>query len=450
MTRERFDVVVLGAGSAGLAHAFRAARHGAKVALLEPGELGGTCVNVGCVPKKAMWIAAHLAEMQSFARDAGFASTPGPLDWPAFVSRRQAYIERIRIDYREQLAEAGIALIGEAGHFVDAHSIDTPACQLEGRHIVIATGARPRHPHVPGAELGIDSDGFFDLRAAPRRVAIVGGGYVAVELAGVLRALGVEVDLVVCGSRLLDRFDADVVDVLTEHMRTRGISIAFDRDVVAVQASARASLQLIFAHGEHGADIDTLIWAIGRTANIDSLDLEKAGVALDASGHVAADAWQNTNVEGVHAIGDVTGQLALTPVATAAARHLADRLFGGQVDARLDYENVPTVIFASEPLASVGLAEADARARHGEAVRVYQTRFTPMLDSLLGRHQRTFMKLVCVGDEERIVGIHMIGRSADEILQGFAVALKLGARKKDLEASVAIHPTSAEELVLMR
>lgn len=450
MTRERFDVVVLGAGSAGLAHALRSAQHGAQVALVDPGALGGTCVNVGCVPKKAMWIAAGLAEAQEAAMAAGFIAERGRLDWSGWIARRKAYIARIHESYARRLAEAGVRVIAERGHFAGTRSIDTATRRLEGRHVVIATGARPRRPDISGAELGIDSDGFFDLRESPRHVAIAGGGYIAIELAGILRALGSEVDVFVRGQRLLDGFDDELVEHLAGRMRAHGIGLHFGHEIRTVTRAADGSYTLAFADASRQDGSDVLLWATGRTPNSDGIGLAESGIAVDARGFVVVDDWQDTSVEGVHALGDVTGRLALTPVATASARQLADRLFGGRADARLDYADVPTVLFFTEPAGSVGLGEREARALHGDAVRVYRTRFTPMQSALAGRQQQTFMKLVCVSADERIAGIHMLGLAVDEMLQGFAVALKAGARKADFDATVAIHPTSAEELVLMR
>ncbi len=447
MTRS-FDAVVLGGGSAGLAHALRAASHGARVALIEPNALGGTCVNVGCVPKKAMWLAAQLAVAQRHAVDAGFLSTPGPLDWPAFIARRQSSIERIHGHYRAALADAGVELVEETGRLADAQHVETDTQRLQARHIVIATGARPRWPNVDGAQWGIDSNGFFDLRAAPRRVAIVGGGYIAVELAGILDSLGVSVRMLVREQRLLNAFDEQVIEVATANMRERNICIEMGRNVHALQRTGDGVLRVVTDHETH--EVDCLIWAIGRVPNVENLGLEGAGIACRSSGHVEVDQWQDTNVRTVHALGDVTGRLALTPVATASARLLANRLFGGDSAARLDYDNVPSVVFGPQPIGTVGLSEAQARSRHGDAVRIHFTRFTPMLESLLEQREQTFMKLVCVGDEERVVGMHMVGRSADEILQGFAVALKLGATRADFAATVAIHPSAAEEFVLMR
>ncbi|MEO8011719.1 MAG: glutathione-disulfide reductase [Dokdonella sp.] len=446
---DRFDVIVLGGGSAGLAHALRASSHGARVAMLEPNALGGTCVNAGCVPKKAMWVAAQLAVTQRDAHAAGFASSPGPLDWSVFIAHRQAYIDRIHRHYREALSVAGIVVIEEAGRLGDPHRVATRSHRLHGRHIVIATGARPRWPTLPGAELGIDSNGFFDLRAAPRRIVIVGGGYIAVELAGILDSLGVDVHMLVRSQRLLEGFDGQLTEVLTANMRARGICVDFERNVIGVHRSNTGTLRVAL-ETESALEVDCLIWAIGRQPNVEDLGLEDAGVECADSGHINVDEWQDTNSEHIHALGDVTGKLALTPVATASARLLADRLFGGNSTARLDYDNVPTVVFGSQPVGSVGLSEAQARRQYGDAVRIHCSRFTPMLAAMLDKTEQTFMKLVCVGDQERIVGLHMVGQSADEILQGFAVALKLGATRADLAATVAIHPSSAEEFVLMR
>jgi glutathione reductase (NADPH) len=445
---EERDLIVLGAGSGGIGVAIRAARYGARVAVLEPNALGGTCVNVGCVPKKAMWIAAELAEAQGLAREVGFATVLGELDWVEFVRRRQAYIEAIHESYRRRFEEFGIELIPEYGHFVAANRIVVGAREIIARHVVIATGGGPRRLAIPGGELGIVSDGFFALRARPRRVAVIGGGYIAVELAGVLRALGAEVSVFVRGEHLLNGFDQEITAELSIAMAGRGVSVMGRLHPVAVTREAD-NYVLHFAEGEDIGGFDELIWAVGRDANTRYLDLEAAGVRVDRNGNVEVDEWQDTNVPGVHAIGDVTGRLALTPVAVAAGRRLADRLFGDKPEARLDYTNVPTVVFSHPPLGAVGLSEEAARQLHGEDVAVYRVRFRPMFCALTGGTERTFMKIVCVGAEERVVGIHVLGRSADEMLQGFAVAIKAGARKSDFDATVAIHPTSGEELVLM-
>lgn len=445
-----FDLVVLGGGSAGLAGAFRAAQHGARVALLEPGALGGTCVNVGCVPKKAMWLAADLSHKLAIAKQLGFdlPDAPPALDWPAFIAFRQRYIGNIHQSYLRRLGEAGVALMPVRGH-LEAPGV--VACdngvRLRTPQVLLATGGHPWRPAVPGAGLGIDSDGFFDLTAPPARVAIVGGGYVAVELGAVLQALGSRVDVFVRGDRLLNGFDADISRQLGEDLRQQGLRLHFDHALGGLGGIPGAVT--VRGGGNEEGPFDVVILATGRRPNTAGLGLEQAGVALDDQGYVAVDACQRTSVEGIHAVGDATGQLALTPVAIAAARRLMDRVFGGQPDAKLDYDDVPTVVFSHPPLGAVGLTEAQARERHGDAVTVHRTGFRPMLNALADVPQRSLFKLVCVGPEQRVVGIHLLGEAADEMLQGFAVALKRGITLADLHDTVAIHPTSAEELVLM-
>lgn len=448
MASEKFDLVVLGAGSGGIAMAVRAASLGAKVAVVEPGALGGTCVNVGCVPKKAMWLAAELADAQVLAREVGFGLTPGALDWEAFVARRGSYIANIHASYRRRFADLGIRLVCERGRFLAPHRIGAGTHELEAAHVLIATGARPRRPAIVGAELGIDSDGFFQLHACPHNVALVGSGYVAVELAGVLRALGAEVSVFTRGERLLRSFDRDLGDALAQAIQAQGITLAFGHDPVAARRT-HDGFGLNFANAPSIDGFDTLVWAIGRDANSADLGLEHVGITPDAKGFIATDAAQNTTAENVYAVGDVSGRMALTPVAIAASRKLADRIFGGKPEAKLDYDNIATVVFSHPPIATVGMSEEVARALHGDAVSVHVTSFRPMLAALAQREQKTMMKLVCVGAEERIVGIHLAGSAVDEIIQGFAVALKMGATKSDLDATVAIHPTSAEELVLL-
>ncbi|MBN8728613.1 MAG: glutathione-disulfide reductase [Xanthomonadales bacterium] len=443
-----FDLVVLGAGSGGIAGAVRAAEHGARVALVEPGPLGGTCVNHGCVPKKATWLAAELAGMQQQARAIGFALEPGGLDWERFIARRDGYIANIHAAYRRRFLDRGVHLVAARGRLLGTGRVAAGEVELRAGRILIATGARPSRPTIPGGDLGIDSDGFFGLRACPRRVAIVGSGYIGVELAGVLRALGAEVTLFARGERLLRGFDAELGERLAVAMRQRGMELAFHRNAVAARRTPEG-FALDFGDERSAAGFDVLLWAIGRTPNSEEIGARAIGLELDARGHVVVDDWQDTSLPNVHAVGDVTGRLELTPVAIAAARRLMDRLFGGDAEARLDYANVPSVVFSHPPIGSVGLSEAAARERHAE-VKVYRAGFRPMLTALAGGEETSFMKLVCAGPEERVVGIHLFGIGADEMLQGFAVAVKMGARKCDLDDTVAIHPTSAEEVVLMR
>ncbi|AIF47455.1 glutathione-disulfide reductase [Dyella japonica] len=445
---ETFDLIVLGGGSGGLATALRAARHGARVALLEPGALGGTCVNVGCVPKKALWYAGQLAQEQKLALDYGFASTPGPLDWEHFRQLRQRYIDGIRERYAARLAEAGIQVYAETGRFVSADTVAT-SCgeELRATQIVIATGGRPHRVELPGFELGLVSDDIFAMRSLPRRIAVIGGGYIAVEFAGLFNALGSEVTLHV-RHRMLTDFDEELVDALERGMGEAGIRFARQVEVTGLRREGGGVVIDDAVHGP-GGPYDAVLWAIGRVPNSDRLDLDAAGVRVDDGGHIVTDAWQNTSVEGICAVGDVTERPELTPVAVAAGRRLADRLFGGQPESRLDYGHIPSVVFAEPPLAMVGLTETQARQLHGDGVRVYRAGFTPLQWAVGGRRHPSLMKIVCAGEDERVVGIHVLGSGADEMLQGFAVAIKMGLRKRDLDATVAIHPSSAEELVLM-
>ncbi|WDS36386.1 glutathione-disulfide reductase [Pseudoxanthomonas sp.] len=447
----KYDLIVVGGGSGGLAGAFRAAEYGASVAILEPNELGGTCVNVGCVPKKAMWLAAEVARHVGMARDMGFRVDGGRLDWQEFLVHRQRYITGIHDSYRRRLAKANITRIPARGTLVPGGVQCDDGLDLKARHILVATGGHPVRPDIPGAELGIDSDGFFNLRAAPARVAIIGGGYIAVELAGVLQALGSQVEVFVRGPCLLQSFDRSLTLQLAENLHQQGIRLFFDTTVTALEKHDEQT-RVITNGGPAPEDFDCVIFATGRVPNTHALGLEALGVKTGAGGYIQVDPFQDTNVEGIHAVGDVTDVgVELTPVAIAAARRLMDRLFGGQPKARLDYANIPSVVFSHPPMGSVGLSEKEARAQHGDdAVQVFSTTFRPMLYALADALQYSLFRLVCVGEEKRVVGVHLMGENADEILQGFAVALKLGATLDDLHDTVAIHPTSAEELVLLR
>jgi glutathione reductase (NADPH) len=449
MSMQDFDLIVIGGGSGGIAAARRAAAHGARVALIERERLGGTCVNRGCVPKKVMWNAASIAEMLRDARAYGFDIDKPGLDWAALTGARDAFIERLNAIYRRGLDASGVTTFAGTALLTDRQTVVFDNQRLRAAHILIATGAHPEVPALPGAELGISSDGFFELTRQPRRAAVIGAGYIAVELAGVLNSLGTEVSLLLRGETLLRRFDASVREVLTEQMRADGVEII---PMVRFAGLTREAdgLVVLTEDGRRLGGFDCVVWAIGRRPNTDGLGLNAAGVSLHPHGHIPVDEFQNTNVPGIYAIGDVTMHQALTPVAIAAGRRLADRLFGGKPEARLDYANVPTVVFSHPPIGSVGLTESEARERHGDAVKIYQTRFTAMYHALTERRPPTYMKLVTVGAEERVVGCHLIGAHVDEILQGFAVALKMGATKADLDNTVAIHPTSAEELVTLR
>ncbi|MDZ7622794.1 MAG: glutathione-disulfide reductase [Candidatus Competibacteraceae bacterium] len=447
---KHYDLIAIGGGSGGLSVVERAARHGARCALIEADRLGGTCVNVGCVPKKIMWYAAHLAHALDDAPGYGFRLDYFGFDWQKLKIARDRFVRDINEWYLSYLADAGVDLIRGFARFADARTLDVGGERYSADHVVIATGGRPQVPDVPGAQFGMTSDGFFELNACPRRVAIVGSGYIAVELAGMLHALGAEVTLLVRKDQVLRPFDAMLREQLLERMREDGITVLTHTQVRAVARLANGSLNLHCEGQDSVLNVDALLWAIGRTPCTDALNLAAAGVPRQSNGAIPTDPYQNTPVPGIYAIGDVIEHFHLTPVAIAAGRRLADRLFGNQPERRLPYENIPSVVFTHPPIGTVGLTEETAREEHGDAVRIYQTRFRPMYHAFTVRQPKTMMKLVCVGPEERIVGCHLIGEGVDEMLQGFAVAIRMGATKRDFDDTVAIHPTSAEELVTMR
>lgn len=445
-----FDLIVLGGGSGGLATAQRAAQYGARVAVFESGRLGGTCVNVGCVPKKVMWNAVEIGSAIDAAADYGFDLSLRGHDWHRLRAGRDAYVERLNGIYARNLDARAITTVRSRARLAGPRTVvDDRGATYEAAHIVIATGGYPLLPSIPGAELGISSDGFFELGALPRKVAVVGSGYVAVELAGVLAGLGSEVSLFVRFDRVLRHFDVMLSDELMAGMQDAGINLVTHAVPKAVVGPNERTLET--EDGRSFEGFDTLLWAIGRGPCTAELALDEVGVATDDRGYVTVDAFQNTNIEGIYAIGDVTGHAELTPVAIAAGRRLADRVFDGQTDRRLSYELIPTVVFSHPPIGTVGLTETEACLKHGaDRVRAYNAKFVPMFNALTEHKPKTAMKLVTVGDEERIVGCHIVGAGADEMLQGFAVAMSMGACKRDFDDTIAIHPTSAEELVTMR
>lgn len=446
----RFDLIVLGGGSGGLATAQRAAQYGARAAVFEAARLGGTCVNVGCVPKKVMWNAAEIASAIDAAADYGFDLKLRGHDWHRLREGRDAYVERLNGIYARNLDAKSIATMRSRARLAGPHTVvDAEGKTYEAEHIVIATGGYPIFPPLPGAELGISSDGFFELDALPRKVAVVGSGYIAVELAGVLAGLGSQVSVFVRFDRVLRNFDVMLSHELMLSMDDAGIELVTHAVPKAVVGTGERTL--LTEDGRSFEGFDALLWAIGRAPRTADLGLDAAGIATDECGYVTVDAFQNTNVKNVYALGDVTGQAELTPVAIAAGRRLADRVFDGQAERRLSYDLIPTVVFSHPPIGTVGLTEAEAQDKHGaDRVRVYTAKFVPMFNALTEHKPKTAMKLVTVGDEERVVGCHIIGAGADEMLQGFAVAMSMGACKRDFDDTIAIHPTSAEELVTLR
>ena len=443
-----WDLIVIGGGSGGLACAQRAARHGARVVVAEPGHLGGTCVNAGCVPKKLMYHAADVAHALVDAADYGFLLAPARHDFAVLKSRRDAYVEKLRGIYLENLQGSGATLIRARARLAGKGRVAIDGTEHAAAHVVLATGGRPVVPDLPGAGHGITSDGFFALEALPRSVAIVGSGYVAAELAGVFAALGSRVAVFARHDRVLRSFDAMLSARLMSAMQADGVEVVTQAEAVGLESVAGGRL-VSLADGRSFGPYDCVVWAVGREPLTADLGLESAGVALGADGEVATDLTQDTNVEGIHAIGDVSGRFQLTPVAIAAGRRLADRLFGGEPGRRLDYRLIPTVVFSHPPIGTVGLTEAEARDAYGDGIETFSRDFMPLYHGITKRRRRAEVKLVTAGRERRIVGLHAIGMGADELLQGFAVALRLGATKRDFDDTVAIHPTSAEELVTL-
>lgn len=451
MTNKHYDFIAIGGGSGGIASANRAAMYGAKCAIIEAKDLGGTCVNVGCVPKKAMWYGAQIAEAFKYAKDYGFSYDNKNFDWAKLVESRQAYISRIHQSYDRVLSNNKVDVIKGYAKFVDNHTLEVNGEHYSADHIVIATGGQPSIPDIPGAVHGIDSDGFFELTAQPNSAAVIGAGYIAVEIAGVFHTLGTDTDLLVRKHRPLRGFDDMLAETLVEAMQQNGPKLHTHSVPKAIERTEQGQFVVELENGQSVGPVDKVIWAIGRSAATNNLGLENTNIQLDEQGFIITDKYQNTNVDGVYAVGDNTGRVALTPVAVAAGRRLSERLFNGKTNEHLDYSNVPTVVFSHPPIGTVGLSEDEAIAQYGEQqVTVYRSQFTAMYSALTEHREPTRMKLVCVGQEEKVVGVHGIGFAMDEILQGFAVALKMGATKADLDNTVAIHPTSAEEFVTMR
>ena len=448
---KHYDYIAIGGGSGGIASVNRAASYGKKCALIEAGDLGGTCVNVGCVPKKVMWYSAQIADaIQKYGSDYGFDSELQSFDWKKLIENRQAYIQRIHASYQSGLSKNQVDVIHGFATFVDHKTIEVNGETFTADHILIATGTQPSRPNIEGAEHGIDSNGFFELQELPKRTAIIGSGYIAVELAGVLNSLGSNVQLFIRKHLPLRSLDKFLGETLLESMRSDHIQVHTQATPVKVSKLEDQSLLLQLEDGTQHI-IDCLIWAIGREPNTKALKLERTHIQLDDSGYIQVDQFQNTSQSGLYAVGDITGKAELTPVAVAAGRKLSERLFNGKSEEYLNYENIPTVVFSHPPIGTVGLTEEQAIAQFGQdQIKVYSSSFTSMYTAVTQHRQVSKMKLICAGTEEKIIGIHGIGYGMDEILQGFAVALKMGATKKDFDNTVAIHPTSAEEFVTMR
>ena len=445
-----YDIIAIGGGSGGIATMNRAGEHGAKAAVIEEKKLGGTCVNVGCVPKKIMWYGAQIAEsFHHYGPYYGFTSSDVQFDFAKLRQNREAYIDRARSSYDGSFKRNGVDLIEGRAHFVDSHTVSVNGELIRAKHIVIATGARPSIPTIPGAELGGSSDDVFAWEQLPESVAILGAGYIAVELAGVLHALGVTTDLFVRRDRPLRGFDSYIVEGLVNEMEKTGLPLHTHKVPVKLEETEQG----ITIHFDDGSShtASQVIWATGRRPNVDGLELEKAGVTLNERGFIQVDEYQNTVVNGIYALGDVTGEKELTPVAIKAGRTLSERLFNGKTSAKMDYTTIPTVIFSHPAIGTVGLTEDQAIKEYGQDnIKVYKSSFASMYSAVTNHRQESRFKLITAGADEKVVGLHGLGYGVDEMIQGFAVAIKMGATKADFDATVAIHPTASEEFVTMR
>ena len=446
-----YDIIAIGGGSGGSATMNRAAMHGAKAAVIEGNIIGGTCVNVGCVPKKVMWYGAQVSEtLKNYAADYGYTIGETSFDFKTLRKNREAYIERSRQAFSNNFNRNGVDYIEGYARFVDKNTVEVNGEQIRAKHIVIATGSYAFIPNVPGSELGGTSDDVFAWEELPESVSIIGAGYIAVELAGVLHALGVKTDLFVRKGGPLRGFDQGIVEVLVEEMKKNGQPLHTHKVPQKLEKLDNGDIQIHFEDGTTHTS-QKVIWAVGRKANVQQLNLEAAGVELTERGFIQVDEYQNTTTPGIYALGDVSGEKELTPVAIKAGRTLAERLFNGKTDAKMDYELIPTVVFSHPAIGSIGLTQEQAEAKYGaENIKVYQSTFAGMYSAITVHRQMTKLKLITLGEEEKVIGLHGIGEGIDEMIQGFAVAVKMGATKADFDATVAIHPTASEEFVTMR
>ncbi|KAE8147075.1 glutathione reductase [Aspergillus avenaceus] len=465
---QQYDYIVLGGGSGGSGSGRRAAgRYGAKTLIVESGRAGGTCVNVGCVPKKMTWNFASINETLHVAEHYGYDIPKDvKINYRHFKELRDATINRLNGIYERNWGREGIDLVHGRARFVEPKVIevensDGTRPRYTAPHILIATGGRPSIPAVKGAEHGITSDGFFEIEELPPKLVVVGAGYIAVELAGVMGAAGVDTHMFIRGETFLRKFDPMIQNTMTKRYEAMGITIHKDHSgikEVQLVKDGKGKDKLLKIISNDGSEIETneLLWAIGRLPEVEDLNIDIPGLELTETGHVVVDEFQNTSVDGIYALGDVTGHAELTPVAIAAGRQLGNRLFGPPEfkSSKLSYENIPTVVFAHPEVGTIGLTEPEARERYGDSqIKVYHTKFTAMYYSVMPAEEKeknpTEFKLICAGPEEKVVGLHILGLGVGEMLQGFGVALKMGATKRDFDSCVAIHPTSAEELVTL-
>ena len=448
MNSPTYDLVVIGAGSGGVRAARIAASHGARVAICEESRVGGTCVIRGCVPKKLLVYASEFAGQ--FADSAGFGwqLTEAPaFSWPDLIAAKDAEIDRLNAVYLRLLADAGVELFEGRARLIDAHTVEVAGQRLSAERILIAVGGRPWRPEIPGSELAISSDEAFHLPIMPQRVVIQGGGYIALEFAGIFNGLGAEVTLVYRGDRLLRGFDEDVREAVEDGLRGRGVQMELGVSVAALQAASGAGVVAELSDGR-ALTADAVMMATGRVPYTWDLGLEAVGLEVGERGELAVDDDHRTAVPSIFAVGDVTDRVNLTPVALMEGHAFADKQFAG-LDRPMNHANVPAAVFSQPPVGTVGLSEQAARIA-GHRVKVFKSRFTPMKYTLAGRAEKALMKLVVDADSDRVLGVHVVGPDAPEMLQGFAVAVRAGLTKADFDRTVGIHPTAAEELVTLR
>ncbi|KVN40297.1 glutathione reductase [Burkholderia territorii] len=442
-----YDLFVIGAGSGGVRLARMSASYGARVGIAEQEQIGGTCVLRGCIPKKLLVYASHYPHELEDAKGFGWTFGAGTLDWPALIAAKDREINRLSDIYIDLLRQSGVEMHTGRATLVDAHTVAIGERTIRARHIAIATGSRPSMPPRPGIEHAITSREALSLDKLPARIAVVGGGYIAVEFAGIFNGFGSHVDLFYRGEKILRGFDDDVRQFLTDEMTKQGVAIHARAVIESIERAEDGTLFVRIGDARHGP-YDQVLYATGRVPNVDGLGLEQAGVLLDARGAIAVDAYSATSVPSIHAIGDVTSRPQLTPVATRDGALLARTLFGGARVA-VDHDYVPSAVFSQPEVATVGFTEADARRLRGD-VDIYRTSFKALRHTLSGRDERTLMKLVVARDSQRVIGAHMVGRDAGEIIQGIAIAIRAGATKAQFDDTIGIHPTAAEEFVTMR
>ena len=446
MAKYDFDLFTIGAGSGGVASSRRAGAYGARVGICEDSRVGGTCVIRGCVPKKLLVYGAQFADAFSDAKAYGWTVAPPVHDWASLIAAKNKEIDRLEGIYRTLLKDSGVRLFEGRGRLVDAPTVEIDGRRHTAANILVATGAHPVLPAIPGIEHAITSNEALDLATLPRRIVIVGGSYIAVEFAGIFHSLGTEVTLAIRREELLYGFDDDVRVTLARELRARGIEIRARTEIARIDKRDHG-YDLATAKGDM-LSADLVMYATGRRPNTRGIGLEEVGVELDDSGAVIVDSWSRSRVPHIYAVGDVTDRLNLTPVAIAEGRALAETLFNNN-PIEMDHANVPTAVFSQPPVATVGMAEHDARQAVG-AVDIYRTVFRPMKHTLSGRDERTMMKLVVDRRSNRVLGCHMVGADAPEIIQGLAIAIKCGATKRQFDQTVGIHPTAAEEFVTLR